>query len=135
ATELMALLLECLEMKRLWPPFNRALKGFEPKYGLLMHEDQLGYKRLAVGNLNTFQSCLQVFNREIEGVRALRNLVDRFGLDLRYCRFGLQDLPAFRRIEREAVKAPLFSTDHKSSSENNPSSGNNPSGEIRLMEA
>lgn len=134
ATELMALLLECIEIKRLWPPFNRALKRFEPKYGLLMYEDQLGYKRLAVGKLNKFQSCLQVFNREIDGVRALRGLVDRFGLDLRYCRFGLQDLPVFRRVESEADKATSLSTAHKSWTENNPALENNPSEEMRVSE-
>ena len=29
-TELMAFLLECIEIKRLWPAYNRSLKRFEP---------------------------------------------------------------------------------------------------------
>lgn len=34
ATELMALVLECTEIKKIWPAYNRALKRFMPKYGL-----------------------------------------------------------------------------------------------------
>jgi DNA polymerase-3 subunit epsilon len=47
-TELMALLLEANEIKRLWPLYNRAMKGFEPKYALFSYEDQNGYMRLAI---------------------------------------------------------------------------------------
>src|SRR5690606_32756918 len=47
-TELIAFLLEAVEIKRLWPENNRALKRFEPKYGLYSYEDQKGYIRLAI---------------------------------------------------------------------------------------
>lgn len=88
ATELMALLLECSEIKKLWPPYNRALKRFEPKYGLFSYEGLNGYRYLAVGRLAKHQVCIQVFNREYDGVALLRGLVHRFGLDGRLCRFG-----------------------------------------------
>lgn len=81
ATELMALLRECIEIKRLWPPFNRALKRFEPKFGLFLYEGTDGYLRLAVGRLNKHQTSLQVFDREYDGLKLLRDLVERFGLD------------------------------------------------------
>ncbi|WP_134091906.1 exonuclease domain-containing protein [Olivibacter sp. XZL3] len=88
ATELMALLLECMEIKRHWPPFNRALKRFEPKYGLVLYEDQVGYKRLAVGRLDKRDKCVQVCNREYESVILLKELMFRFDLDERLCSFG-----------------------------------------------
>lgn len=88
ATELMALLLECIEIKRLWPPFNRALKRFEPKHGLFLYEDQAGYKRLAVGRLNRHQQCIQVCNREYDSVKLLRDLISAFSLNHRLCSFG-----------------------------------------------
>ncbi len=88
ATELMALLLECIEIKRLWPLYNRALKRFEPKFGLFRYEGMDGYLYLAVGKLSKFHQCIQVFNREYDGVKILRELVDQFGLDTRLCRFG-----------------------------------------------
>lgn len=88
ATELMAFLLECAEIKRLWPPFNRALKRFEPKYGLLMYEGMNGYRYLAVGKLAKHMQCVQVCNREYDGVTLLRGLAHKFGLDHRFCRYG-----------------------------------------------
>ena len=42
-TELMAFLLECVEIRRLWPVYNRSLKRFEQTYGLYVYEDQAGY--------------------------------------------------------------------------------------------
>jgi DNA polymerase-3 subunit epsilon len=88
ATELMALILECTEIKRLWPTYNRALKRFEPKFGLVVYEDMMGYKRLAVGRLAKHTTCVQACNREYEAVTLLRGLAQEFAIDLRYCNFG-----------------------------------------------
>jgi len=87
-TELMALLLECAEIKKLWPAHNRALKRFEPKFGLFKYEGMDGYEYLAIGKLSKHHRCIQVFNLESEGIRVLRGLVNEFGLDWRLCRFG-----------------------------------------------
>jgi DNA polymerase-3 subunit epsilon len=87
ATELIALLLECIEIKRLWPAHNRALKRFEPKYGLFKYEGLNGYQYLAVGKLNKYTRCIQVFNLEYQGVKVLQEMAAAFGLDLRLCRF------------------------------------------------
>lgn len=48
ASEATALALETKEIKRLWPAFNRAQKGYEPQYGIVQYFDQSGFKRLAV---------------------------------------------------------------------------------------
>lgn len=88
ATELMALLLECAEIKKLWPIYNRALKRFEPKFGLFCYEDQSGYKRLAVGKINKFVQCVYVCNRQSDSISLLRHLLDEFQLDHRLCYFG-----------------------------------------------
>ena len=47
-TELMAFLLECVEIRRLWPAYNSSLKRFEQIYGLYVFEDQSGYLRLTI---------------------------------------------------------------------------------------
>lgn len=88
ATELMALLLECHEIRRLWPAYNRALKRFEPKYGLYSYEDQNGYLRLAVGKLARYQSCIQPFGRLYDAAKTLNALIAMFELDRRLCIFG-----------------------------------------------
>jgi len=88
ATELMALLLECSEIKKLWPHYNRALKSFEPKFGLYEYEARNGYKYLAVGKLSKFQTCIQAFDKEYEGINALRQLSEKYQIDYRFCKYG-----------------------------------------------
>ena len=44
-TELVAFVLEAVEIKRLWPKYNRSLKRFEQAYSLYYFEDQRGYLR------------------------------------------------------------------------------------------
>jgi DNA polymerase-3 subunit epsilon len=87
-TELMALLLETAEIKRLWPLYNRAMKRPEPKFALYGYEDFHGYKRLAIGKHGKFHDCIHVFNRESEGIRMLRKLVIDFGLTADRCAYG-----------------------------------------------
>lgn len=79
-TELMALLLEAVEIKRLWPEYNRAMKRFEPKFGLYAYEDLNGYRRLVVGKHNKGQSAIHVFNSQIDARNLLHKLVRDFGL-------------------------------------------------------
>lgn len=88
ATELMALLLECAEIKKLWPAYNRALKRFEPKYGLFEYEAHSGYRYLAIGKLTKHQTCLHVFDREYDGIKLLRSLAEQFEIDNRFCKYG-----------------------------------------------
>lgn len=88
ATELMALLLECNEIKKLWPTHNRALKRFEPKFGLYQYEARSGYKYLVVGKIAKSQSCIEVFSSEYDGIRLLRSLIEQFEIDYRFCKYG-----------------------------------------------
>lgn len=84
-TELMALLLEAAEIKRLWPLHNRAMKRFEPAYALYCYEDQQGYIRLAVDKRRKHQTALYTFDRQIEGVNMLHRLVVEYGLCAKLC--------------------------------------------------
>ncbi len=95
ATELMALLLECTEINKLWPKYNRALKRFEPKFGLHSYEARNGYKYLAVGKLSKFQTCVASFNSIYEGINTLRYLTVQFDIDTRFCNFGTNECAAF----------------------------------------
>ncbi len=98
ATELMALLLECTEIKKLWPAHNRALKRFEAKFGLYEYEARNGYRYLAIGKLAKFQVCVQTFNSESDGIHTLRNLAVQFGIDHRFCKYGsIEDGDFFRK--------------------------------------
>jgi DNA polymerase III subunit epsilon len=89
ATELMALLLECTEIKKLWPVYNRALKRFEPKYGLYQYEARSGYKYLVTGKLSKFQACIEHFSTVHEGISMLISLKQQFEIDNRFCKYGI----------------------------------------------
>lgn len=88
ATELMALLLECTEIKKLWPVYNTALKRFDPKFGLYEYEARNGYKYLAITKLAKHQPGLEVFHSQYEGINMLRSLAERFTIDHRFCKYG-----------------------------------------------
>jgi DNA polymerase-3 subunit epsilon len=87
ATELMALLLECTEIKKLWPAYNRALKRFESNYGLYQYEARNGYQYLAIGKLKKFQSSIEHFSHHHEGINVLQSLAQEFDLDARFCHY------------------------------------------------
>ena len=86
-TELIALLLEAVEIKRLWPEFNRAMKRQEPKFALYSYEDQQGYLRLAVGNHRKGLENVHLFNFQSEAVSLLRKLILDFELYTELCGF------------------------------------------------
>lgn len=88
-TELMALLLEAIEIQRLWPPYNRALKRFEPKYALYTYTDYGGYLRLAIGKHCKHHNHVHVFNHQLDAYNLLHRLIREFSLHPRLCGIGL----------------------------------------------
>lgn len=106
ATELMALLLECIEIKKLWPAYNRALKKFEPKYGLFVYEDLEGYLRLAVGKSAVHYACVAMVNKEYEATMILKQMVDTFGIDTRFCRFTSRPSSRMADSENQLLSQP-----------------------------
>jgi len=84
-TELMAFILEAVEIKRLWPPYNHSLKRFEHPYGLFMFEDQKGYLRLAVDKKRKYSDSLFSFSLIMEGHNFLRGLITEFELCPKLC--------------------------------------------------
>ncbi|MGM9475596.1 exonuclease domain-containing protein [Pedobacter sp. GSP4] len=84
-TELMALILEANEIKRLWPENNRAMKRYEHKYDLYVFEDQNGYLRLAIDKHKKNNNALQSFNSLLEGYNFLNQLIDKYQLCAKLC--------------------------------------------------
>src|SRR5690606_39021724 len=79
-TELMALLVECNLIKKLWPKYNAALKKFEPKYALISFEDQKGYMRLAICKMSKSIFPLYYFNSVLESTQFLSQLIKKNNL-------------------------------------------------------
>ena len=80
ATELMAFVLETIEIKRLWPFFNRSQKRFEQTYGLYTLEDQNGLIRLAVEKKRKHLPALHSFHRQEEGLGIARKAAAHAGI-------------------------------------------------------
>ena len=84
-TELIAFVLEAVEIKRLWPKYNRSLKRFEHAYGLYAFEDQRGYLRLAVDKHRKYNGAIYTCNSLLEGRNILNQLIQTFELCPKLC--------------------------------------------------
>jgi DNA polymerase-3 subunit epsilon len=86
-SELMALILESAEIRRLWPEHNRSQKRFQHTYGLYSFEDQNGYIRLAIEKKRKHLQPVYSFNLLQQGYVLLRKLVKEFMLHEGLCFF------------------------------------------------
>jgi DNA polymerase-3 subunit epsilon len=84
-TELMACVLESVEIKRLWPAYNHSQKRAELRYGFYLFEDQQGYLRLAIEKRRKHTTPLYSFNLLVEGHQLLRRLIREFELCPKLC--------------------------------------------------
>ena len=85
STELMAFILESVEIKRLWPEFNNSQKRFAHTFALYMFEDSSGYMRLAIDKKKKHMVPLYTFNLLVEGHRLINKLIERFNLCPKLC--------------------------------------------------
>lgn len=92
-SELMAFILESIEIKRLWPLYNRSLKGFQQTYGLYVYEDGRGYKRLIIEKIKKQLRPLYTFNLLPDGLNLLKKLIEEFELCARLCYLDVSQGP------------------------------------------
>ncbi|HYE53857.1 MAG TPA: exonuclease domain-containing protein [Chitinophagaceae bacterium] len=84
-TELMAAILESIEIRRLWPAYNVSQKRFMPVFGLYSFEDRRGYLRLGIEKKRKQLPAIYTFNLFLEGHNRLHKLIREFELDPRLC--------------------------------------------------
>ncbi len=89
--ELIALLFESHEIKRLWPIFNRAQKYTAPNFGIYSYEDSNGYIRLIANRVKPGDQCLITFRSLMDARHFLVKKVKTFDLCPKLC--GLQKTP------------------------------------------
>lgn len=80
-TELMALVWESAEIKRLWPEFNRSQKFAEPGYGLYQLLLQNGREILVVERKKSNLRPLYQFTQPTDGLQMVRMLARQHGVD------------------------------------------------------
>jgi DNA polymerase III subunit epsilon len=85
SSELAALILESVEIRRLWPLYNRSQKKYHHEYGLYTYEDRNGYLRLFIEKKKKHLLPVYTFNLLHEGKVILRKMIDEFGLNDALC--------------------------------------------------
>ncbi|MBX2887501.1 MAG: GIY-YIG nuclease family protein [Ferruginibacter sp.] len=93
ASELHALIFESIEIKRLWPKYNRSQKMLAPRYGLYSFSDQCGVIRLAIDKRKSSLPALYYFNMLKEGRVLLKKMVQQFSLIPHFCYLTKGDKP------------------------------------------
>lgn len=84
-SEFMASILESIEIKRLWPPFNKSQKRFEAVWSIYQFTDSRGYNRLAIDKKHRHTASLINFGLLTDAHRTLWKLVREFSLHPYLC--------------------------------------------------
>lgn len=95
STEFIASLFESIEIKRLWPKFNKSQKTFEHRYGIYLYEDVKGYLRLGIDKRRKYLQPLMSFNYFADAHRVLWRLVRGFDLKPELCFLSKVELKEF----------------------------------------
>ena len=85
ATELMACILESVEIKKYWPKFNYSQKHWEDVFGIYTYEDRNGYLRLAIEKNKKNLTPVHTFHNLSEGYSWLRAVIEEYGLCAKLC--------------------------------------------------
>ncbi len=84
-SELVALLMESAEIKRLFPPYNRAQKRTGRQYAIFAYEDRNGIMHLAYNSIKGVPNPLKIFHNQTECRAYLEEVCKSFLLCPRYC--------------------------------------------------
>ncbi len=108
-TEFIASLFESVEIKRLWPAFNKSQKRYEQLWGIYLFEDSRGYLRLAIDKKQKHTRPLASFPLLVDAHRLLWKWVKEFNLDPVLCfldntgKSVIQDVDSYNESVRKAI--------------------------------
>lgn len=105
ATELMAFIIENVEIRRLWPAYNYSQKNPSVVFGLYSFEDQSGYTRLAIDRKRKNLQPVYSFGLLDEGRRMLRHLIAEYKLCPKLCFIQTADEPCIGIQEETCLGA------------------------------
>ena len=83
--ELMMSVMESIEIKRIWPLFNRSQKKFENRFGICSYVDQRGVLRLGIVKKKKHLVLHTSFPYQIDGMRLLNKLAREHKLCPKMC--------------------------------------------------
>lgn len=106
--EMIAFLLESFEIKRLFPPFNKAQKYPTAKYGLYHYEDVRGFHRLSIGKVQRGYRPLKSFTSFDKARTFLIQFVKEHELDPELCSLPASMMKyfgySFKASDQEVLK-------------------------------
>jgi DNA polymerase-3 subunit epsilon len=85
SSDLVASIMESIEIKRLWPAYNKSQKHFEQRYAIYLFEDAKGYYRLGIDKKKKHLQPIASFRLWIEAHRTLWKMVKEFSLHPSLC--------------------------------------------------
>jgi DNA polymerase-3 subunit epsilon len=83
--ELMMSVMESIEIKRIWPQFNRSQKKFENRFGICSYVDQRGVLRLGIVKKKKHLVLHTSFPYQLDGMRLLNKLAREHKLCPKMC--------------------------------------------------
>lgn len=98
-TEFMALLVETLEIKRLWPKYNSAMKLPKTLWGLFHYQDASGYDRFQVAKVTKNLKPIETFFSSEEARQFLMEAVEVYQLCQKLC--------GIRKVTCQVVQDPI----------------------------
>jgi DNA polymerase-3 subunit epsilon len=108
SSELMALILESQEIRKIWPQFNRSQKKYHHKYGLYTYTDAKGYLQLVIDTRKLHLPAIYTFNALHEGQAYCRKLKENLGMNNINPETESSSLPAAVYNERLLQAIRLF---------------------------
>lgn len=93
ATELMALILESIEIKQHWPSYNRAQKHREFPFGIYTYEDQNGYMRMCIDRIRKGLRPTGTYRTMTEAMQHLQKTLLDYELCPKLCQLDQTNEP------------------------------------------
>jgi DNA polymerase-3 subunit epsilon len=97
--EFMMSIMESIEIKRIWPLFNRSQKKFENRFGICSYTDQKGIVRLGIVKKKKNIITHSNFPLQIDGMRILNKVAREHGLCPKMCFLQDEKIPCVGRDE------------------------------------
>jgi DNA polymerase-3 subunit epsilon len=114
ATELMASILESVEIKKYWPKFNYSQKHWEDVFGIYTYEDRNGFLRLIIEKNKKNLKPVHTFHNLSEGYSWLRTVIEQYELCPKLC-FLEKGNGACTGVENKKCKGACIKEEKKAS--------------------
>jgi len=114
ATELMASILESVEIKKYWPKFNYSQKHWEDVFGIYTYEDRNGFLRLIIEKNKKNLKPVHTFHNLSEGYSWLRTVIEQYELCPKLC-FLEKGHGACTGVENKKCKGACIKEEKKAS--------------------